>query len=374
MPPPPGTPLRIVVVCPSWVGDVVMATPALRLIRDTLPGATLSLLAKPGAAPMLDGLDLYDELITMHPGGVMGHKHTATKVRQRNFDTALLLTNSFSSALVIRMAGVPRRMGYDRDARHLLLTHRLIAPKADDGKWAIVPAVDYYWHAATALVQIGTEKPLDDLEPANELGAHRLPPATYMQLTPTDKDREEADAVLQKADAFDRPYAVINPGGNNPAKRWPAERFAALADHLENTHRLRVLINGGPAEVELARSIANAATTSPAVLPELGTTLGSLKSIVGRSSVLVTNDTGPRHIAAAMGVPMVTLFGPTDHRWTTIPTRPSGPETVLLADPELPLSESANDHPERCRVDRIELETVVRSVDRLLAEVAELRA
>ena len=348
-----------------------MATPALRLIRDALPGATLSLLAKPSAVAMLDGLDLFDELLTMHPGGVMGHKHTATKIRHRNFDTALLLTNSFSSALVIRMAGVPRRIGYDRDARHLLLTHRLIAPKADDGTWAIVPAVDYYWHAATALVQIGTEKPLGDLQPANELGAHRLPAATYMRLASTDKDRAEADSVLQSANAFDRPYAVLNPGGNNPAKRWPAERFAALADHLEHAHSLRVLINGGPAEAELARSIAEAATSSPAVLPELGITLGSLKSIVGRASVLVTNDTGPRHIAAAMGVPMVTLFGPTDHRWTTIPTRPAGPETVLLADPELPLSESANDHPDRCRVDRIELETVVRSVDRLLAEVAQ---
>ncbi|GAB5497381.1 MAG: lipopolysaccharide heptosyltransferase II [Phycisphaerales bacterium] len=347
-----------------------MATPALRLIRSSLPGATLALLAKPGAAPMLQGLDLCDELITMHPGGVMGHKHTATKIRHRGFDTALLLTNSFSTALIARLAGIPRRMGYDRDGRHLLLTHRLIAPKADDGKWAIVPAVDYYWHAATALIQLGTEKPLDDLKPANELGAHRLPPATYMELSATETDRDEADAVLQKADTFDRPYAVLNPGGNNPAKRWPADRFALLADHLENEHRLRVLINGGPNEIELARSIAASARTEPAVLPELGTTLGSLKSIVGRASILVTNDTGPRHIAAATGIPIVTLFGPTDHRWTTIPTRPSGPETVLLADPELPLSESANDHPERCRVDRIEYETVVRSVDRLLAEVA----
>lgn len=370
MPPPPGSPLRIVVVCPSWVGDVVMATPALRLIRSALPGATLALMAKPGAAPMLEGLDLYDELITMHPGGVMGHKHSATKLRHRSFDTALLLTNSFSTALIVRMAGIPRRMGYDRDARHLLLTHRLIAPKADDGQWAIVPAVDYYWHAATALIQLGTDKPLDDLQPANELGAHRLPAATYMELHATEADRAKADEVLQNADAFDRPYAVLNPGGNNPAKRWPAERFANLADHLESEHRLRVLINGGPSEAELARSIASMAKTEPAVLPELGTTLGSLKSIIGRASILVTNDTGPRHIAAAMGVPLVTLFGPTDHRWTTIPTRPSGPETVLLADPELPLSESANDHPERCRVDRIELETVLRSVDRLLAEVS----
>ena len=165
---------------------------------------------------------------------------------------------------------------------------------------------------------------------------------------------------------LDHPYAVLNPGGNNAAKRWPAERFAALADHLERAHGLRVLISGSPGEADLAASIAASAETDPIALPGIGMTLGSLKSIIERSELLVTNDTGPRHIAAAFGVPMVTMFGPTDHRWTTIPTRPAGPETVLVADPELPLTESANDHPEQCRVDRIGLDSVVRSVDRLL--------
>lgn len=362
----PTTPLRIVVVCPSWVGDAVMATPALGLIRRSLPGATIGLLCKPGVAPILDGLGVYDELITMHPGGVMGHKHSASKLRMRGFDTVLLLTNSFSSALIARMAGAPRRIGYDRDARHLLLTHRLTAPKTDDGKWAIVPAVDYYWHAAETLIAMTTGERVDDLRPADEAGAHRLPAGTYLELVSTQRDREEADDVLARAGVLDRPYAVLNPGGNNEAKRWPADRFAALADHLEESHGLRVLISGSPGEAELASSIASMAKSEPVSLPALGMTLGSLKSIIERSELLVTNDTGPRHIAAAFGVPMVTMFGPTDHRWTTIPTRPEGPETVLVADPELPLTESANDHPERCRVDRIGLDSVVRSVDRLL--------
>jgi ADP-heptose:LPS heptosyltransferase len=98
-------------------------------------------------------------------------------------------------------------------------------------------------------------------------------------------------------------------------------------------------------------------------LPELGITVGALKGIVRGARLMVTNDTGPRHIAAAFGVPLVSLFGPTDHRWTTIPTRPEGPEELLLADPTLPETELANDHPERCRIDRIGLEAVVRAVD-----------
>lgn len=367
MPLPPSTPLRIVIVCPSWVGDAVMATPAMGLIRRSLPGATIGLLCKPGVAPLMQGLGLFDELIVMHQGGVMGHKHTASKLRLRGFDTALLLTNSFSSALIVRLAGAPRRMGYDRDARHLLLTHRLTAPKTDEGKWAIVPAVDYYWHAAESLIALTTGERVDELRAADESGAHRLPGGVYLEMVCTAEDRAEADEVLTQAGVLDRPYAVLNPGGNNAAKRWPAERFAALADHIEREHGLRVLISGSPGEAELAESIVRTAKTEPVSLPMLGMTLGSLKSIIERSELLVTNDTGPRHIGAAFGVPMVTLFGPTDHRWTTIPTRPEGPETVLVADPELPLTESANDHPERCRVDRIALESVVRSVDRLLA-------
>lgn len=357
-------------VCPSWVGDVVMATPALRRLRRSLPGATIALLVKPGVAPILDGLDAFDELILSHPGGMMGHKHTASKLRRFAFDSALLLTNSFSSALTVRLAGIPRRLGYDRDARHLLLTHRLRAPKRADGSWAIVPAVDYYWHAAGALLDL--PEPTPDLTPADELGNHRLPEAVYLELAPTERDRREADAVLGRAGVLDRAYALLNPGGNNPAKRWPTDRFARLADHLAKDFGLTVLLNGSPGEIDLLESIADQTDSKPIVLAKLGTTLGSLKPIIAGARLMVTNDTGPRHIAAAFGVPLVTLFGPTDHRWTTIPTRPEGPEIILQADPSLPPTESANDHPERCRVDRIELDRVLGAVESLLGSAEML--
>jgi heptosyltransferase-2 len=140
--------------------------------------------------------------------------------------------------------------------------------------------------------------------------------------------------------------------------------------------RLRVLVNGSPGEAALTEEIAAAGNgllgsgggESPSVasLATLGITIGSLKGVVRRAALMVTNDTGPRHIAAAFGVPLVSLFGPTDHRWTTIPTRPGGPEAVLLADPTLPEELMADDHPERCRVDRIEIESVWAAVERVL--------
>lgn len=357
-----------------------MATPALHALRETFPGIFIGGLVRPGIDQLLAGTNFFDELHLAHQGGVMGPKFTAAKIRPRRYDTALLFTNSFSTALVTRIAGIPRRIGYDRDARGLLLTDKLQAPKLRTGRWAPIPAVDYYWSLARLLIESREDaKP----PPTSCLG----PAPLYMHLATTADEDRAADDLLARAglpssatsppratggsptSASSSPpsFALLNPGGNNPAKRWPADRFAALADHLAARHGLTVLINGSPAEADLAQSIAASARTPVIQLPKLGITLSSLKSIVKRSRLMVTNDTGPRHIAAAFGVPVISLFGPTDPRWTTIPTRPTGPEVVLTADPTLPESEVADDHPERCRIDRIALDDVLAAADRLLA-------
>lgn len=348
--------LRLLVVMPSWVGDAVMATPALRLARRSLPGIFIGALVRPGIDEVLAGSDFFDEVHVARPTGIMGPKFAAAKIRPRRYDTALLLTNSFSSALIVRIAGIARRIGYDRDARGLLLTDRLEAPKTAAGRWAPVPAVEYY-------LRLACEAMLDVSVPAWRQGA------APMELGVTDEQRAAGAALLERAGvgAGER-FAVLNPGGNNEAKRWPPERFAAVAEWLTSHHGLRVVINGSPGEAELVGRIAAAAPGArSAELPKLGITLGALKEVVRRAALMVTNDTGPRHLAAAFGVPLVSLFGPTDHRWTTIPTRPGAPEEILLADPTLPEGEVADDHPERCRVDRITVEQVRGAVERVLA-------
>lgn len=353
-PPLPKT-LRLLVVLPSWVGDAVMATPTLRLLRQGFPGAFIGVMVRPGIDELLAGTGLFDEAHVADGSGVMGPKRAATKLRPRRYDTALLLTNSFSTALVTRLAGIPRRIGYARDGRSLLLTDRLAPPVRVDGTWAPVPAVQYYRTLACEFL-------LDAVMP----GARTAP--VPMELAASPKDIAAGEAILSAASL--RPgeaFAVLNPGGNNAAKRWPAERFAELARWLHHAHGLRVLINGSPSEADLCATIAAQSEVPCGVLPKLGITLGSLKAVVRRAALMVTNDTGPRHIAAAFGVPLVSLFGPTDHRWTTIPTRPDGPEQIVLADPELPESELANDHPERCRVDRITSDTVRAAVVSVLA-------
>lgn len=365
---------RIVIIMPSWVGDVVMATPALRLIREGRPNAEIHAVTRPGLEQLLDGAKLVNHLHTADARGLLGPAALARTLRSSGaglcpvFDTAILLTNSFSTALGVRLARIPCRIGYNRDGRGSLLTVRLAAPRDARG-WALIPAIRYYHHVASTFV--GSAPP--PLEPLACTSLTHAPLAESaddrLELGITTSQQAHANELLAGTE-IDGPYAILNPGGNNPAKRWPAERFSALADELERTHGLRVLINGSPNERALCEQIARDARTHPIALPALGPTLGSLKAIIRGAQLMVTNDTGPRHIAAAFGVPLVTLFGPTDPRWTTIPVRPlpdgSPSERILIANMEIDPSTTSNQDPARSNIERITPEAVSQAVTRLL--------
>ncbi len=356
MPISPSTkPLRLLLVLPSWVGDITMATPTITRIRAALPGAYIGALLRPGMDQLLEGTDLLDELHVYQPQGMMSTKKAAAKVRPRNYDTALLFTNSFSTALITRIAFIQRRIGYDRDTRGLLLTDRVTPPR-ENKSHKLTPAVDYYWNLASHLLA----QPLVDWSIHTPTACTHVPLAipsdARLRLPITKANTAKANEILNAAN-ITSPYAILNPGGNNPAKRWPADRYAKLADHLQTNHNLRVLINGSPAEADLINDIIAQSQTDPVSLPKLGNTLGALKPLLASSSIMITNDTGPRHIAAAMSTPLITLFGPTDPRWTTIPVDRfhdgSPKETILVADPTLDPSQSANNHPERCAIEHI---------------------
>jgi len=341
-----------------------MATPALRALRERLPGAYIAALVRPNVLPLVEGLPFLDDVRIDQHAGVMSHKNTAKRLRADRFDTALLLSNSFSTALITRLAWIPRRIGYARDARALMLTRRLEPPRRKDVEpfarsgasptdWAPIPACDYYMNAVRAL--------LDDPS---------ITPAS-LELALTDAQRSAANHALHVAGFDAIPFAVLIPGGNDPAKRWPAERYAALAEHLIQSRNLGVLVSGSPAERDLIEPLCAQIrddlpperTHLVAAATDLELSLGALKGVLAHARLVVTNDTGPRHIAAAFGAPLVTLFGPTDHRWTTIPF---DREAILLADPALPEQEVANDHPDRCRIDRIPLEKVIAAAEALL--------
>lgn len=432
-------PTRILVVMPSWVGDTVMATPALRALRRALPGAFIGGLLRPGLEALLTGTDLLDESHVDRAVGMMGPKRVAAKVRMRRYDAALLLTNSFSTALIARLAGIERRVGYDRDGRGLLLTDRLRAPLRRDtppydrsrtapGEWAPVPACAYYFALVShflksvgteAGVQNGAMGPMEAAVTADEAAAadsflrsmHFSPQRTPREevggggvragaggeksvragegIGATEPTSHSVPPSVPSVSSVVKDFAILNPGGNNPAKRWPADRFAALASWLVRERGMAVLVSGAPSEADLTATIvaqvdeaqrANVIDLPAALSAHAGsppqppnpnpqtrstppTGLALLKAIIARASLMVTNDTGPRHIAAALGVPVVSLFGPTDHRWTTIPFER---ERIIVADPTLPEEEVANDHPQRCAIERIDVERVIRAAESVL--------
>ena len=288
---------RLVVFLPNWVGDAVMFTPALRAIRARFGPARLALAGRAAPLAALAPCPWADETIR-DAGSVLA---LARALRRGRFDLAVLGPNSFRSALAARLAGAKRRVGYARDGRGWLLTDRLEAPRAADGSWAKTPALDYYLELAGYL--------------GCETGDKR------MELSVSAGDAAAAEELLTGAGADRaRPIVLLNPGASfGASKMYPPGRFAAVADALIQRRGAQIIINAAPDEGEVAGAVERAMNESPLVnLAAVANSLGLLKALVARSKLMITNDTGPRHFAAALGVPVVTIFGATDPDWTTI--------------------------------------------------------
>jgi heptosyltransferase-2 len=328
---------RLLIVCPSWVGDTVMATPVFRAVSAAYPDARIIALMRPGLDHMLAGVPWIHDRITVDLAGLRGPGRAARSIRRHDPQAALLLPNSFCSALAVRLAGVPKRLGYDRDGRGLLLTDRVPAPKSA----LPIPMLDYFGRLAAIALGV----PSIDLRPELVVGA---------------VEEEAADRLLEGVAGG---FVLLNPGANRAAKRWPTERFARAGDALAERYGLAIVVTGSPAEATLARSIAEHAENPVVDLVERGVDLGSLRAVIARAKLVITNDTGPRHIAAALGTPTVSLFGPTDHRWTTLDV---AHERCLLAEPFLPETLVAERHARLCSIDRIELDDMIAAAEALL--------
>lgn len=293
--------MKIMIFCPNWVGDAVMATPTLRAIRGCFPDSEIVGLMKPVIADTLAGNRNLDSF-WIHDSATATFSSTyqlVKRMRDCRFDIGVLLTNSMRSALTAFLGGIERRVGYARDGRTLLLNSRLDI-KRRRGGYAPSPVIDYY------------------LAIAYHLGAS--PESYQMDLATTPEDERRADQLWQQFELNPRdPVVVLNPGAAfGPAKRWPSQYFADLAQLLVDRHQLRVIVMCGPTERGFARFIANA-TMRPRFVKSMDQTelsLGLSKAVIRRASLLVTNDTGPRHFGAAYRIPVVSLFGPTHMEWT----------------------------------------------------------
>jgi heptosyltransferase-2 len=293
--------MNIAVFWPNWIGDVVMATPAARALRDVFPQARFLSLLKPYVAGVLEGGPWLDDHIVLDSQGPWANRWPAAtkRLRRHQIDLAVLFPNTFRSALVAWLGGCRRRVGFARRGRGLLLTDRLQPRRDARGRRFPCPIIDDYNRLVEA---VGCPAP-----------GYRL------ELWTTADDELAARVVWDRAGFARCPEVVcLNPGAAfGSAKHWPVDSFVALAQALVDRRGSGVLILCGPGERSLAAQIVHQARR-PGIhsLAEHPVSLGLTKACVRRCDLLITTDSGPRHFAAAFDVPVVSLFGPTHIAWT----------------------------------------------------------
>jgi heptosyltransferase-2 len=293
--------MKIAVFLPNWVGDLVMATPALRALRRHFPEATMIGIVRPHLAALLEGTAWLDRQIHLDPRGPWSRRwpSVAARLRREQVDLAVLFSNSFHTAWVAWLGGCRRRVGYNRYGRSLLLSDPLPPRRNQHGRLFPSPVIDAY----------------------NQLAEYvGCPWPTYrLELATTDSDEQAAMAVWEAARwRPDQEVICFHPGAAfGSAKHWRTSSFAQLAQTLVDRRSSGILVLCGPGEQALAQDIV-AQVRRPGVysLAEHELSLGLSKACVRRADLLVATDSGPRHFAAAFGRPVVTLFGPTHIAWT----------------------------------------------------------
>jgi heptosyltransferase-2 len=292
---------RVVVRGANWVGDAVMTVPALRELRRVLPGAHVTLDTRAWAEGVFEGADFIDEILTLDGRGARALMTRTRQWRARRFDLALLFPNAFAPALAAFAARVPLRIGYATDGRTSLLTHALPAPVWRGTRHEvfyylnIVGELERLLHGST---EVERREPRLDLE------------------VPSVR-RAAARTLLREAGArIDLPIVALCPGSTNSrAKRWPTERFSRLADMLNERLGAQVVLIGAREEREVSEEVAALARVRPVVLTGR-TSLAETTALLSVVDLLVTNDTGPAHLAAATNCPALVIFGPTNPQTT----------------------------------------------------------
>ncbi len=294
--------MKIAVFCPNLIGDTVMATPAFRALRRGFPDARLVALIKPRVWPTLHGTTWFDELIAFDSASTDREERmmpVVRRLRRTQFDVAVLFPNSIRSAWIAWLADIPRRVGYVRHGRGLLLTDRLHYPRDTAGRRLPTPIVESYLKLARRL-----DCPIDSVR-------------TELATTPDDEAAADRAWSQLGLDSGKRVVCLNTGGAFGPAKSWPSSHFAKLARRLADEAEVAVLVLCGPDERAPAQDIVRQACHPQVVsLADQSLGIGLTKACIRRSSLLITTDSGPRHFAAPFNTPVITLYGPTQISWT----------------------------------------------------------
>lgn len=285
--------MKLLVRAPNWVGDVIMSVPAMRAIRRSQLSAEITVLARPAVAELYAREDFAGKVLIYESAGrhagIRGKLRLGGELREHRFDCALLLPNSFDSALLAWLARIPRRIGYARDGRRWLLTDPIPTPAPGS-----IPQHERYYY-------------LELLRRAGFL--ERLPECDEIRLS---ADPEAGRATFRSFGLrAERVIGVIPGAAFGSAKRWLPERFAAVASRLAAEWDADVAVFGTAPESELCQAVA-AAIEAPVANLAGRTSLSQFIDLAAACVAFLTNDSGAMHIAAAVGVPTIAVFGATD--------------------------------------------------------------
>jgi heptosyltransferase-2 len=299
---------KILVRATNWVGDAVMSLPALRALHEKFPFAEISILAKPWVADLYGREPFCHRVIPYTPKTLSGKWQAARALRSENFDCAILLQNAFEAAAVAFLARIPERIGYARDGRSALLTKAIPVPKRGE-----IPRHERFYY-------------LELLHRAGILDA--LPDNEMIRLDGAPAARIAGLARFQALGLGETIVGVSPGAAYGTAKQWLPDRFAAAASRVANDLGANIAIFGSQSERELCDSVARACT-APARNFAGQTSLAEFIDMAAACRVYLTNDSGAMHIASALGVPTVTVFGATND----VTTGPTGPLARIVREP-----------------------------------------
>ncbi|MFC1594381.1 lipopolysaccharide heptosyltransferase II [Candidatus Omnitrophota bacterium] len=300
---------KILLVNVNWLGDVLFSTPVIKALKKAYPESKLACMVVPRCREVLDGNPYIDEIIlfdekTLHRN-IFKRLKFINSLRKKQFTKAFILHRSLTRALIVFLAGIPERIGYNTKKRGFLLTKKIALPGSD------MHRSDQYLNVIESY-GISVED------------------RTY-DFFVSDDNRAYAEKLFREAGIAENDFVVvINPGGNWDPKRWLKENFAAVADQLIQRYHAKVIIAGATKDIALAWQIRDLMQEQP-ILITGKTTLKQLAAAMQKAHVVISADSGPAHIASAVGAGVIMLFGP------TLPkiTGPRGKNKVVVLHKDL---------------------------------------
>lgn len=337
-------PREILVRGVNWIGDAVMTIPAMRGLRRLFPESRITLLIREPIDQIFSAFSAADRVIgfTIRPGlfGLRDRLKLMRKLRKNRYDLCLILPNSFDSALVAFLSGIPERVGFDRDGRGLLLTRKVRASEPENS----AHQAEDYVTLVTSLgeVRISLDIGLEVEERAGDWAVTRLAPLRQ---------------------GLQGPLIGLSPGAAyGPAKQWFPDRFADLANRLCAEKQAGIVIVGGPEETELCGAVAGRIRGN--LLDLSGKTeLSQAAAVLSQCDLLVTNDSGPMHLASAVGTPVAAIFGSTEPGATS----PLGRHVIVKKECDCsPCLERTCERGDMLCMERVRVDDVFRAVEALL--------